>query len=46
MINKVKLEGVYTQATLVNKEYKRGISIDKEEIRMLERKHVYRKIGI
>lgn len=43
MINKVKWNGVYTQATLVNKEYKKGISIDKEEIIILERKRVYRE---
>ena len=46
MINKVKWKGVYTQVTLVNKEYKRGISIDKEKIRILERRHVYRENGI
>lgn len=45
-INKVNWKGVYTQATLVNKEYKKGISIDKDEIKMLERKHVYREEGI
>lgn len=45
-INKVKWKGVYTQATLVNKEYKRGISIDKEKIRILERTHIYREDGI
>mgnify|MGYP002519675252 CR=1 FL=1 len=45
-INKVKWKGVYTQATLVNKEYKRGISIDKEKIRILERNHIYREDGI
>ena len=46
MINKIKWKGVYTQATLVNKEYKRGISIDKEKIRILERNHIYREDGI
>ena len=39
-------KGVNTQATLVNKEYKKGISIEKDELKILERKHVYREEGI
>ena len=46
IINKVNWKGIYTQATLVNKEYKKGISIDKNEIKILEKKHVYREEGI
>lgn len=45
-INKVNWKGVNTQATLVNKEYKKGISIEKDELKILERKHVYREEGI
>ena len=45
-INKVNWKGVYTQATLSNKEYKKGIGIDKTDIKILERKHVYREEGI
>lgn len=45
-INKVNWKGVYTQATLINKEYKKGIGIDKTDIKILERKHVYREEGI
>lgn len=45
-INKVNWKGVNTQATLVNKEYKKGISINKDELKILERKHVYREEGI
>ena len=46
IINKVNWKGIYTQAILVNKEYKKGISIDKNEIKILEKKHVYREEGI
>ena len=45
-INKVNWKSVNTQATLVNKEYKKGISIEKDELKILERKHVYREEGI
>ena len=45
-INKVNWKDVYTQTTLVNKEYKKGISIDKHEMKILERKHIYREDGI
>lgn len=45
-INKVNWKGVNTQATLVNKEYKKGISIEKDELKILERKHIYREKGI
>lgn len=45
-INKVTWKGTKSVATLVTKEYKKGISIDKEDIRILERKHVYREEGI
>ena len=46
IINKVNWKGIYTQAILVNNEYKKGISIDKNEIKILEKKHVYREEGI
>lgn len=45
-INKVTWKGVKSKATLVTKEYKKGISIDKNDIKMLEKKHVYREEGI
>lgn len=45
-INKVTWKEVKTVATLVTKEYRKGISIDKSEIKMLEKKHVYREKGI
>ena len=45
-INKVTWKEIKSKATLVTKEYKKGISIDKENIKILERKHVYRENGI
>ena len=45
-INKLTWKEVKTVATLLTKEYKKGISIDKSEIKMLEKKHVYREEGI
>lgn len=45
-INKVTWKGINTQATLINKEYKKGISIDKDEMKLLEGKHIYREAGI
>ena len=45
-INKVTWKEVKTVATLVTKEYKKGISIDKNDIKTLEKKHVYREEGI
>ena len=46
IINKVTWRGIKSKATLITKEYKKGISIDKDEIKILERKHVYREEGI
>lgn len=45
-INKVTWKNVKSSAVLINKEYKKGITIDKEEMKELERKHVYREEGI
>lgn len=45
-INKVTWKGIKSKAILVTKEYKKGISIDKEDIKILERKYVYREEGI
>ena len=45
-INKVAWKGIKSVATLVTKEYKKGINVDKDEIKMLERKHIYREEGI
>ena len=45
-INKVTWKGIKSKATLVTKEYKKGISIDKNDIKTLEKKHVYREEGI
>ena len=45
-INKVTWKGIKSKATLVTKEYKKGISINKEDIKILEKKHVYRENGI
>lgn len=45
-INKVTWKGIKSKATLVTKEYKKGISIDKNDIQELEKKHVYREEGI
>ena len=45
-INKVTWKEIKSKATLVTKEYKKGISIDKNDIKTLEKKHVYREEGI
>lgn len=45
-INKVTWKGIKTKATLVEKEYKKGITIDKEEFKTFEKKHVYREESI
>lgn len=45
-INKVTWKGIKSVATLITKEYKKGISINKEDIKTLERKHVYREENI
>ena len=45
-INKVTWKGIPTKAILIKKKYKKGITIDKEDILILERKHVYREEGI
>lgn len=46
VINKVTWKGIKSTATLIEKEYKKGIKIDKYEISKLEKKHVYREEGI
>ena len=46
VINKVTWKGIKSTAILIEKEYKKGIKIDKYEILKLEKKHVYRKEGI
>lgn len=46
VINKVTWKGVKSIATLVEKEYKKGITVDKCEIQKLEEKNIYREEGI
>lgn len=46
IINKVTWKSVNTRATLVSKKYKKGVSIDKADLKLLEKKHVYREEGI
>lgn len=45
-INKVTWKGTKTQSYFIEKNYKKGITIDKEEIIKLEKKYVYREEGI
>ena len=46
VINKVTWKGIYSKAVLVEKEYKKGITIDKYEMKKIEKDHVYREEGI
>ena len=46
IINKVTWKGIKTQTKLITKEYKKGISINKDDIETLEKRHVYREEGI
>ena len=45
VINKVTWKGIYSKAVLVEKEYKKGITIDKYEMKKIEKDHVYREEG-
>lgn len=46
VINKVTWKDIYSKAVLVEKEYKKGITIDKKEMKKIENEHVYREEGI
>lgn len=45
-INRVTWKGIKTQSYFIEKKYKKGITIDKEEMIKLENKHVYREESI
>lgn len=45
-INKITWKGIKCVSTFIAKEYGKGITIDKDEIKKLEEKHVYREEGI
>lgn len=46
VINKVTWKDVTTKAYFIKKNYKKGITIDKEKMINLENKHIYRTEGI
>ena len=46
IINKVTWKGNKTLAKLITKEYKKGISINKQEMNTLEKMHIYREKDI
>ena len=45
-INKVTWKGIKCVSTFIEKEYNKGITIDKDKMKKLEEKHVYREEGI
>lgn len=46
VINKVTWKDIYSKAVFIEKEYEKGITVDKYEMKKLEKNHVYREEGI